>query len=57
MNTLILLHARRGQGLVEYAMIIALIAIVCIAAMTSVSGVMGGNWQKITTQLGIAFNP
>ena len=29
---------REGQGLVEYALIIALIAIVCIAALTALGG-------------------
>ncbi len=55
MNTRFFWHARRGQGLVEYALIVAMIAIVCIAAMASVSGTMGTNWSKITTQLGVAF--
>lgn len=31
---------RKGQGLVEYALIIALVALVCIVAMTAISGTL-----------------
>ncbi|MBQ3643365.1 MAG: Flp family type IVb pilin [Candidatus Riflebacteria bacterium] len=33
-------NKRSGQGLVEYALIIGLIAIVAVAALTSVSGTL-----------------
>ena len=32
------LHRQRGQGMVEYALIIALIAIVLVAALTAFNG-------------------
>jgi Flp pilus assembly pilin Flp len=39
--------ARRGQSLVEYALIIALIAVVLIVALTALSGGIGNVFDTI----------
>jgi pilus assembly protein Flp/PilA len=44
--------ARRGQSLVEYALIIVLIAIAVIAAMTALQGGISGVFDRIRTSLG-----
>ena len=46
------LHEEAGQGLVEYALIIVLIAIALIAALTLVAGGVGSAFSRITSQLG-----
>lgn len=40
-----------GQGLVEYGLIIALIAVVLIAALTSLGGGLEGIFERITGEL------
>lgn len=44
----------KGQGLVEYALIIALIAIVLVASLQAVEGGIAGVFSKIVTALGAA---
>ena len=44
--------ARRGQGLVEYAMILALVAIVVIAALMILGPIIGNVFSTINTSLG-----
>ncbi len=41
----------QGQGLVEYALIIVLIAILVIAALTALRGGITNVFNKITTEL------
>jgi pilus assembly protein Flp/PilA len=41
-----------GQGLVEYALIIALIAVVLVAALNSLEGGIAGTFSTITGKLG-----
>ena len=41
-----------GQGLVEYALIIALIAILVIVAFPGLSDALKGIFQNITTEVG-----
>ena len=41
-----------GQGLVEYALIIVLIAIVVIAALTALGGTVNSVFETITGALG-----
>ena len=41
-----------GQGMVEYGLIIALVAVVVIAALTAMNGGLTGIFNKITTALG-----
>ncbi len=44
--------AKKGQSLVEYVLLISLIAIVCIALLSSLGGTTtGGFWDKISTKL------
>ena len=40
-----------GQGLVEYALIIALVAVLLAAALTAVSGGISSTFSSITTSL------
>lgn len=40
-----------GQGMVEYGLIIALIAVVLIAALTALGGGLGDIFEQITTAL------
>ena len=41
-----------GQGLTEYALIIALVAIVAVAALTLLGGQIGAIFGNINTELG-----
>jgi pilus assembly protein Flp/PilA len=45
-------EARSGQSLVEYALIIVLIAIAIIFAMSVLGGQLGNVFNRITTSLG-----
>jgi len=40
-----------GQGLAEYGLILALIAVVCIAALTALGTGIGGALGSVTTSL------
>ncbi len=42
----------KGQGLVEYALILVLIAIVVIIALTALGGRVGEVFSEITSNLG-----
>ena len=46
------LSEESGQGMVEYGLIIALIAVVLIAALTALGGGLQGIFGRITTALG-----
>ena len=41
----------RGQGMVEYGLIIALVAVVLIAAVSTLSGGIGGIFTGVGTKL------
>lgn len=41
-----------GQGMVEYGLIIALVAVVVIGAITALGGGVGNTFNKITGKLG-----
>ena len=43
---------QKGQGLTEYALIIALVAIVAVAALTLLGGQISGIFGEINTDLG-----
>ncbi|HNV69147.1 MAG TPA: Flp family type IVb pilin [Candidatus Ozemobacteraceae bacterium] len=44
--------SKKGQGLVEYVLIISLIAVVCIALLSSVGEtVRDGLWDKVADKL------
>lgn len=46
-----LMHEDEGQGLVEYALIIALIAILCVGALTLLKNDIVSVFQNITNTL------
>lgn len=46
------LSNEKGQGLTEYALIIALVAIVAVAALTLLGGQIDSIFGTITTDLG-----
>ena len=41
-----------GQGMVEYGLIIALVAVGLIAGLTALGGGLSGTFQRITDELG-----
>ena len=45
------LKREEGQGMVEYALIIALIAVVLVTALSSLSGGIGGVFTDIVSHL------
>ena len=49
-------RARRGQGLVEYALIIGLVSIVIVAILTSMGGSISGMFSNQNTTLSSAFS-
>jgi pilus assembly protein Flp/PilA len=44
-------NRERGQGLVEYALIIALVAILLVGALTLLKGQLSGVFSNISTSL------
>ncbi|MEP6871683.1 MAG: Flp family type IVb pilin [Anaerolineaceae bacterium] len=40
-----------GQGLAEYGLILALIAVACIVALTALGGGIAGSLGKVTSKL------
>lgn len=48
-----LVSEEEGQGLVEYALIIGLVAIVLIAALQGMEGGIAGVFTRIQTALGL----
>lgn len=46
-----MLRDEKGQGLTEYALIIALVAIVAVAALTLLGGQIDSIFGSITTEL------
>ena len=48
---MLFLEKEKGQGLVEYALIIVLVAIVVIAALTIVGPVVGNMFSSINSSL------
>jgi pilus assembly protein Flp/PilA len=47
-------NREEGQGLIEYALIVLLIAIVVIVVLTAVGGQVNGVFQNIFNELGNA---
>ena len=47
-----MLRNQKGQGLTEYALIIALVAIIAVAALTLLGGQIDTIFGGITTELG-----
>ncbi len=48
------LHSKKGQSLVEYALILALVAIVVITALTTLGGHASNAMNSVSTDLGTA---
>lgn len=46
-----MLKNKKGQGLVEYALIIALIAVVLVVALQALQGGISGAFQDVITNL------
>jgi len=46
-----LINDEEGQGLVEYALIVALIALVCVVAITAAGNKIRETWNNITNAL------
>ena len=42
----------RGASLVEYALLLALLAVVCIAALTALGSTTSGTFSEMTSELG-----
>lgn len=51
MSELFIHRSQRGQGLVEYALIIALVAIVVFAALLIIGPALGNIFSSINTSL------
>lgn len=47
---------KRGQGLVEYALIISLIALVCVGALGLFADQLGTIWNDYSTAIGNAID-
>jgi pilus assembly protein Flp/PilA len=47
-----LFYEESGQGMVEYGLIIALIAIALIIALTNLGGALKGKFNEVITELG-----
>ncbi|NLB79432.1 MAG: Flp family type IVb pilin [Clostridiaceae bacterium] len=52
-----MMKSKKGQGMVEYGLIIGLIAIVVIGALVALSGGLNGIFGAITTELTDAVTP
>ncbi len=48
------LHSTKGQSLVEYALILALVAIVVIAALTALGGEAANKMTQVSDTIGNA---
>ena len=46
------LQSRKGQSMAEYAIILSLVAVACIAAVTLLGGGIQGTLGKVTAKLG-----
>ena len=52
MNKIVEIRSKEeGQGLVEYALIIALVAVLLVGALTALQGGIGGTFSDITGSL------
>ena len=49
------LRDERGQDLVEYGMLMALIAVICLAAVAFVGGQISTVWSVVSSTLGSAL--
>ena len=49
-----LMEREEGQDLVEYALLLGLISLVCVVALTAAGVSVSGIWTKVSTALGLA---
>ena len=49
------LKSEKGQGMVEYALVVALIGVACVASMTGVAGQIRLNFANIVATLAAAI--
>lgn len=42
----------RGASLVEYALLVSLIAVVCLVAVTTLGGQVSGQFESLTSEFG-----
>lgn len=49
-------HDDRGASLVEYAFLLALIALVCVGALMFIGGGTGGGFDKSQSCIGAAYS-
>ena len=52
-----LLRDTAGQDLLEYALLVALIALVCVGVITSTGSGVNSIFSRISTELSTAANP
>ncbi len=50
-----ILKQRRGQGLVEYSLMLSLIAVVVVAALVFLADIIEGNWNSYSTAISNAM--
>ena len=50
-----ILKQRRGQGLVEYSLLLSLIAVVVVATLVFLAGIIEGNWNSYSTSISNAL--
>ena len=48
---LLLARSERGASLVEYALLVALISVVCVAAMSTFGGAVDSNFASVSNLL------
>ena len=56
LGNLMKLKSKRGQGLVEYALILSLIALVCIGALAGFGQKVDEIWTEYSTAIGNAID-
>lgn len=49
--------SERGASMVEYALLLALIAIVAVGALTSFGTSLGGEYDDINSEIDVAITP
>jgi len=49
--TLNLRNGERGQAMVEYALVLALVAVLCVAALTALNGGISNTLNSVTSNL------
>ena len=52
-----LIHEEKGQGLAEYGLILALVALAVVGALTALGGGLNSIFDRINTQLNGAVPP